>query len=107
MNAEIEAFCEKHILPRDTRYNLMLAIEEILELLKPDLPATLLDLAVTYSEKTDALEVTFERSGEWPNPLESDQPDDFGVKIVRRAAEAIDYHAVEGKSRLAVRIAKK
>ena len=39
MNAEIEAFCEKHILPRDTRYNLMLAIEEILEILKPDLRA--------------------------------------------------------------------
>ncbi len=46
MNAEIEAFCEKHILPRDTRYNLMLAIEEILEILKPDLRAAPLDLAV-------------------------------------------------------------
>ena len=34
MNAEIEAFCEKHILPRETRYNLMLAIEEILEILQ-------------------------------------------------------------------------
>ena len=38
MNAEIEAFCEKHILPRDTRYNLMLAIEEILEILQARSP---------------------------------------------------------------------
>ena len=107
MNAEIEAFCEKHILPRETRYNLMLAVEEILEFYKPDLPNAPLDLAVTYSEKTDALEVTFERSGEWPNPLESNlQPDDLGLRIVRRAAEAIDYQAADGKSRLVVRIGK-
>jgi polar amino acid transport system ATP-binding protein len=106
MNAEIEAFCEKHILPRETRYNLALAIEEILEIYKPDLRTAALDLAVTWSEKTDALEVTFERSGEWPNPLESDQPDDFGMRIVRRVAEAIDYRAADGKSRLVIRIGK-
>ena len=106
MNAEIEAFCEKHILPRDTRYNLMLVIEEILEMLKASLGTVPLDLGVTYSEKTDALEVTFERSGEWPNPLESDQPDDLGVKVVRSAAEAIDYQSAGGKSRLVVRVRK-
>ena len=51
---------------------------------------------------------TFERSGEWPNPLESNlQPDDFGLRIVRRVAEAIDYRVADGKSRLVVRIAKK
>jgi polar amino acid transport system ATP-binding protein len=107
MNAEIEAFCEKHILPRDTRYNLMLAIEEILEIYKPDLRNAPLDLAVTYSEKTAALEVTFERGGEWANPLESNlQPDDLGLRIVRRVAESIDYQVADGKSRLVVRIGK-
>ena len=35
------------------------------------------------------------------------QPDDFGVKIVRRVAEAIDYQVADGKSRLVVRIGKK
>jgi len=107
MNAEIEAFCEKHILPRETRHNLMLAIEEIIEILKPDLGRAPLDLSVTYSEKTDAVEVSFERGGERPNPLDSDQPDDFGVRIVRRAAEAIDYQVANGRSRLTLRIAKK
>jgi polar amino acid transport system ATP-binding protein len=106
MNAEIEAFCEKHLLPRETRYNLMLAIEEILEIIKPGLRNAPLELSVTYSEKTDAVEVTFERSGEWPNPLESDQPDDFAVRIVRRVAEAVDYRVADGKSRLVVRIGK-
>jgi polar amino acid transport system ATP-binding protein len=106
MNAEIEAFCEKHIVPRETRYNLMLAIEEILEMVKPGLRDAPLDLALTWSGKTDALEVTFERGGEWPNPLESDQPDDFGVRIVRRVAEAVDYRLGDGRSRLVVRIGK-
>ena len=107
MNAEIEAFCEKHVLPTETRYNLMLAIEEILEIHKSDLRNAPLELGVAYSEKTDALEVTFERSGEWANPLESSlQPDDLGLRIVRRVAESIDYQAADGKSRLIVRIGK-
>ena len=106
MNAEIEAFCEKHILPRETRYNLMLVIEEVLEILKPDLGRVPLELSVTYSEKTDALEVAFERSGEWPNPLESNQPDDLGIRIVKSASEAMDYRVADGKSRLTVRIGK-
>jgi polar amino acid transport system ATP-binding protein len=106
MNAEIEAFCEKHILPRETRYNLMLVIEEVLELLKPEFGRVPLDLAVSYSEKTDALEVVFERGGERPNPLESDQPDDLGIKIIRSAAEAVDYEVAGGKSRLVIRIGR-
>ena len=107
MNAEIEAFCEKHILPRETRYNLMLAVEEILEIYKPDLRNAPLELTVTYSEKTNALELAFERGGEWPNPLESAlQPDDLGMKIVRRVAEAIDYRVAGGRSRLTARIGK-
>jgi polar amino acid transport system ATP-binding protein len=106
MNAEVEAFCEKHIVPREARYNLMLALEEILEMLKPGSRDAPLDLAVTWSGKTDALEVTFERAGEWPDPLESDQPDDFGVRIVRRVSEDVEYRVAEGKSTLVVRIGK-
>jgi polar amino acid transport system ATP-binding protein len=107
MNAEIEAFCERHVLPRDTRYNLVLAIEEVLQLLMPDLGKTALQLAVTYSENSNALEVSFERSGDWPDPLDSTaRPDDFSARIVRRVAESIAYRASAGKSTLSVHIAK-
>jgi polar amino acid transport system ATP-binding protein len=106
MNAEIEAFCEKHIVARETRENLMLAIEEVLEIVNPELRRTALDLRVTYSEKTAALEVVFERDGDWPNPLESEQPDDLGLKIVRRVADGIAYEVDRGKSRLTLRIGK-
>jgi polar amino acid transport system ATP-binding protein len=85
----------------------MLAIEEILEICRPDLRAAALDLTVTYSEKTEALDLTFERSGEWPNPLENDQqPDDLGLRIVRRVAEAVEYRTADGRSSLSLRIRK-
>jgi len=107
MNAEIEAFCEKHILPRETRYNLLLAVEELREIHMGELRRAPLELTVAYSEKTESVDVIFERSGEWGNPLESENlPDDLSLKIVRGLAEAIDYRVADGKSRLVVRIGK-
>src|SRR5665647_781127 len=35
MNAEIEAFCEKQILPRKTRNNVLLLVEELLQMYNP------------------------------------------------------------------------
>jgi polar amino acid transport system ATP-binding protein len=108
MNAEIEAFCEKHMLPKDTRYGLLIAIEEVLEIHKPDIRHAPLELCVTFSEKTDALEAAFERSGEWPDPLESDLlPDDLGPRMIRGLTEHVDYRVADGKSRLLIRIAQK
>jgi polar amino acid transport system ATP-binding protein len=108
MYAQIEAFCERHVLPKSTRHNLMLAIEELLEIYKPDMQDAPLDLAVAYSEKINALELSFERSGEQPYPLVPDRlPDDLGLRIVSAVTETIDYRAAEGRSRLVVRIADK
>ena len=107
MNAAIEAFCERHVIARDMRYNLMLAVEEVLEMLLPELDEAAVELGVTYAENANALEVSFERSGHWPHPLEcAAQPDDFGARIVRRAAASIDYGVAGDKSTLTVRIAK-
>ncbi len=62
---------------------------------------------MAYSEETEALEVICERGGESGNPLESDRlPDDLGLTIVRHLAEAIDYRAAGGRSRLVVRMSK-
>ena len=35
MNAEIEAFCEKQILPKKTRHNVLLLVEELLQIYTP------------------------------------------------------------------------
>ena len=107
LNAQIEAFCEKHILPRNTRHNLLLAVEELLDLHKPELRDAPLELTAAYSEETETLEVICERSGEGGNPLESDRlADDLGLTIVRHVAEAIDYRVAGGRSRLVVRMRK-
>jgi polar amino acid transport system ATP-binding protein len=89
----------------ETRYNLMLAIEEIWRFSSP----TCATPARAYRDllgKNGCARGDFERSGEWPNPLESDQPDDFGVRIIRRVSEAVDYRVVGGKSMLVVRIGR-
>jgi polar amino acid transport system ATP-binding protein len=108
MYAELEAFCERHIVPRTTRHNLMLAIEELLEIYKPDIREAPVNLEVAYSEKTGSLELSFERSGEWPYPLAAErQPDGLGLRIINGVTEDIAYRAGEGKSRLILRIAEK
>ena len=108
MNARIEAFCDKHILPRAMRHNLLLAVEELLELHLPDLRRAPLDLTVAYSEENEALEVICERAGDWIHPLESgDLPDDLGLNIIRHVSEGIDYAVANGRSRLTVRIGKR
>jgi polar amino acid transport system ATP-binding protein len=107
MNAEIEAFCEKQILPRETRNNLLLAVDELLQVHMPELRDAPLDLTVAYSEESEELDVICERSGEWSNPLESNRlPDEIGLKILRHLAASIDYRVADGKSRLVVAIGK-
>jgi polar amino acid transport system ATP-binding protein len=107
MNAEIETFSEKQILPRKTRYNLQLLVEELIQIYNPYLSTALLDVAIAYSEKKETLELTLESGGEAANPLESKcLPDDLGLTIIRNLAEDIKYQRVNDKNRLTVLIKK-
>jgi polar amino acid transport system ATP-binding protein len=102
MNAEIEAFCEKQILPKKTRDSLLLLVEELLQLYAPYLSGTALDLSIAYSEKSGRLEVVSESSGAQLNPLADDNvaDDDFSLAIIRNLTESIDYQWQGGKNRL-------
>ncbi|WP_020160332.1 ATP-binding cassette domain-containing protein [Methylobacter marinus] len=101
MNAEIEAFCEKQILPKQTRNDLLLVVEELLQIYKPYLRTAVLDMTITYSEKTERLELVCESTGEPANPLESERlTDDLGLMIIRNLTESIDYRWIDGKNRL-------
>lgn len=107
MNAEIENFCEKQILPKKTRHSLLLLVEELLQIYTPGLHETRLDLVIAYSEKKETLELILESSGEAANPLESEcLPDDLGLTIIRNLAEDIDYQRVNDKNRLTVLMRK-
>lgn len=103
MNADIEAFCEKHILPRKTRHNLLLLVEEVLQVYAPYLSTAVLELRIAYSEKTDSLELVWETAGDEVNPLEGEQsPDDFGLTIIRNLTDNIEYRRLPGKNQLSL-----
>lgn len=101
MNAEIEAFCEKQILPKKTRYNLLLLIEELLQIYTPYLGKMVLDMTIAYSEKNRRLDLICESTGEKGNPLDSHGlTDDLGFTIIKNLTESIDYQWHNGKNRL-------
>ena len=101
MNAEIEAFCEKQIMPKKTRYNLLLLVEELLQIYNPYLRTVVLDITIAYSEKNERLELICESTGEKGNPLDSQRLiDDLGLTIIRNLTESIDYRWLNSKNRL-------
>lgn len=90
MNAEIEAFCEKHVLPRKTRRNALLLVEELIALY--DLRVCQLELTLAYSEKQDRLELLLESPGAALNPLEEgNAPDEIGLSIISGISESVKY----------------
>lgn len=105
MNADIEAFCEKHILPKKTRQDLLLLVEEVLQIYVPYLRTTVLDLQISYSEKNETLEVLLETAGEPVNPLDPERlPDELGLSIIRNLTEGIEYGRVNERNRVRLRL---
>jgi polar amino acid transport system ATP-binding protein len=107
MNAEIEAFCEKQILSRKTRHNVLLLFEELLQVYNPLLQSTPLDMTLAYSEKKERLELVCESTGEALNPLDKERlPDELGLTIINNLAESINYQRVNDKNRLTLMMKK-
>lgn len=105
MNAEIEVFCEKQILPKKSRYNLLLLVEELLQIYNPYLRNVVLDLTIAYSEKNERIEIICESTGEQGNPLESASlTDDLGLMIIKNLTESIEYRWINDKNRLQLQL---
>ncbi len=105
IQAEIEAFCERQILPREIRNNLILVIEELLQIYGPSLAEIALEITISYSEKQDHLEVVLENTGEPGNPLETVQlEDDLGLRLIRGLTEDLNYRREGDRNRLELRI---
>ena len=107
MNAEIEAFCEKHILPKKTRHGLLLLVEEMLQVHAPILGSATLNITIAFSEKTEKLELTWESGGPSANPLESGGlPDEMGLSIIRNLTENIGYSRIDDRNRIVLTMKK-
>jgi len=107
MNAEIELFCERQILPRKTRHNLLLLVEELLQIHNPLLSTTALDLTIAYSEKKETMEIILEHQGEAGNLLDKERlPDELGLNIITHLAQEIDYQQLDATNRVTVLMKK-
>lgn len=107
MNAEIESFCEKQILPRKTRHNLLLLVEELLQIYTPYLGSAALDVTIGYSEKNENLELVWESGGAPLNPLDAALlPDELGLSIIQNLAGSIEYLWANDKNRLVLKMKK-
>jgi polar amino acid transport system ATP-binding protein len=105
LNGEIEAFCERHIVPRKTRQNLLLLVEELLQVYGPRLRTEVLDLAIGYSEKNETLDLVWESNGEAADPLDPARlPDELGLSIIRSLADRIEYRRAGDRNRLSLRL---
>ncbi len=109
MNAEIEAFCEKQILPKKIRQNALLLVEEMLQIYNPFLATTPLEITLAYSEKKESLKFVFESNGEEAlNPLDKELlADELGLAIITSLTESIDYQREGNTNRLTLMMKKK
>ena len=107
MNAEIEAFCEKQILPRKTRRDVLLLAEELLQIYAKRSDAMPVELSLAYAEKQGSLELVCQSGGPALNLLESGAlPDEIGVNIIRKLATRVDYQRVDGGNRVTLTLAR-
>lgn len=89
MQAEMEAFCEKHMMPKKITDNVVLVAEETL-ILQPDFSD--ISLTLSYAEKAGSLELECRSPGPAFNPLvESPLNDDLGLKLIKAKCKSVRY----------------
>jgi polar amino acid transport system ATP-binding protein len=103
LNAEMETFCEKQVISKKIRENLLLVVEEVLELFKPELGAEKLQMTVAYSEKMNTVQLIFESSGAEKNILEErGLSDGLGLTIIRNLTRDILFERIDDRNRLSM-----
>ena len=102
MHAEMEHFCEKHVLTKNMTYNVLLVVEELLELYKPLSKSLEVDVTLSYSEKRNNMEIVFESIGEEGNFLDKIEPEEIGLMIIKNLTENIDYQRIDSRNKLSM-----
>ncbi len=102
MQAEMEAFCDKHILPRKVTGYVLHMAEEVLCLQKD---FSDIQLSLSYSEKDGSVELVCMSCGTPINPLEEGvAEDDIGIKLIKARCRSVDYRYENGKNILMLKI---
>ncbi len=102
LQGEIEAFCEKHVLPKKVTGDVIHVTEEVL-LLQRDF--TDVRLSLSYSEKDGSLELTCRSAGTPCNTLDSDrEEDEIAIRLIKGLCAAAEYRYEEGMNILTLRM---
>jgi len=110
MNGEIENFCEKHVIPKHTRNEVLLLVEELLGIFGTggNDQCFDIDLMLSYSEKHDSLELTIESTGDYLNPLEDNAlSDGLGIAIIKKLSQNIEYQRINDRNRLSLAVRRR
>jgi polar amino acid transport system ATP-binding protein len=104
IQAEMEAFCEKHTITRKVTDYVLSTTEEVL-LLQTDYSN--ISLSLSYSEKDGGLRLVCESPGKEFNPLEEGALDDeIGLMLIKARCESVEYHFDNQKNILTLIIKK-
>lgn len=102
MQAEMEAFCEKHIVAKKIRGYVLHLAEEVVSL-QTDFSDIHLNLS--FSEKDGDVILVCESAGPPVNPLnDSMLQDDIGLKLIKGMCKSVDYAYEGGKNILVLKV---
>jgi len=102
VQAEMEAFCDKHMLPKQVTGYVVHVTEEVL-LLQRDF--TDVRLSLSYSEKDGSLEFGCKSAGAPMNPLdEGREEDEIALRFIQALCSATEYRYEEGRNVLTLRM---
>ena len=102
IQAQMETFCEKHMISEKATEFVSMVVEEVL-ILQSDYSDISLSLA--YSEKDGGLELTCESAGAPLNPLEDGVlDDDIGLRLIKARCESVAYKYENQKNVLVLKI---
>ena len=89
MQGVLEAFCEKHMLPKKVIGYVLHISEEIL-ILQTDFSDII--MTISYSEKEGGVSLTCESAGRPNNVLDENRSDDdIGIKLINARCKSVDY----------------
>jgi len=94
VQAEMEAFCNKHMLPKEVTDRVVHLTEEVLAIQRDFAD---IRLSLSYSEKDGSLELGCKSSGTQFNPLdERREQDEIPIRIIKAFCSAAEYRHEQG-----------
>lgn len=102
LQAEMEAFCEKHMISKKVSGRVILLAEELL-CLQPDFSN--IELVLSYSEKNMSVEFECLSKGNAFNILENEKTaDELGVLLIKGQSKTYNYEYANGTNKITLTI---